>query len=49
MPNIEKEPLLLPDFKKYLPKYLKKTLTAQKGMKSQPNLSKKSFEYFYIL
>lgn len=50
MPDIEKEPLLLPDFKKYLSKYLKKRFTVQQfrdKISTKPQQEK--FEYFYIL
>jgi hypothetical protein len=49
MPNIEKEPLLLPDFKKYHPKYLKKTFTTQKWDEISTKPQQEKFEYFYIL
>jgi hypothetical protein len=50
MPNIEKEPMLLPDFKKYLPKHLKQTFTMQQfwdKISTKPQQEK--FAYFYIL
>jgi hypothetical protein len=50
LPDIEKEPLLLPDFKKYLPKYLKQTFTVQQfGDKISTKRQQEKYEYFYIL